>query len=72
MVARIWRAHTDKPLRIIGSTTLVNDFAFYFADQPSAFNTDVPKETAWSETIEFGVKVWRLLVPRMRLFACAR
>jgi hypothetical protein len=46
-VERIWRAHTDKPLRIIGSTTLVNGFVFYFADQPSTFNIDVPKETPW-------------------------
>jgi hypothetical protein len=46
-VERIWRAHTDKPLRIIGSTTLVNGFVFYFADQPATFNIDVPKETPW-------------------------
>jgi hypothetical protein len=46
-VERIWRAHTDKPLRIIGSTTLVNGFVFYFADQPSTFNIDAPKETPW-------------------------
>ena len=46
-VERIWRAHTDKPLRIIGSTTLVNGLDFYFADQPATFNIDVPKETPW-------------------------
>jgi len=46
-VERIWRAHTDKPLRIVGSTTLVNGFVFYFADQPSTFNIDIPKETPW-------------------------
>ena len=46
-IDRIWRAHTDKPLRIVGSTTLVNGFVFYFADQPSTFNIDVPKETPW-------------------------
>jgi 4-amino-4-deoxy-L-arabinose transferase-like glycosyltransferase len=46
-IERIWRAHTDKPLRIVGSTTLVNGIVFYFADQPSTFNIDIPKETPW-------------------------
>lgn len=46
-IERVWRAHTDKPLQIIGSTTLVNGFVFYFADQPSTFNIDVPMETPW-------------------------
>jgi 4-amino-4-deoxy-L-arabinose transferase-like glycosyltransferase len=46
-IERVWRAHTDKPLRIVGSTTLVNGFVFYFADQPSTFNIDIPKETPW-------------------------
>jgi 4-amino-4-deoxy-L-arabinose transferase-like glycosyltransferase len=46
-IERVWRAHTDKPLRIVGGTTLVNGVVFYFADQPSTFNIDVPKETPW-------------------------
>jgi hypothetical protein len=47
-VERVWRAHTDKPLRIVGSTTYVNGFAFYFKDQPSTFDIDNPKLTPWA------------------------
>jgi hypothetical protein len=46
-VERVWRAHTDKPLRIVGSTTFVNGFVFYFKDQPSTFDIDDPKLTPW-------------------------
>jgi hypothetical protein len=46
-VERVWRAHTDKPLRIVGSTTYVNGFVFYFKDQPSTFDIDNPKLTPW-------------------------
>ena len=46
-VERVWRAHTDRPLRIVGSTTVVNGFVFYFKDQPSTFNVDDPKLTPW-------------------------
>jgi hypothetical protein len=46
-VERVWRAHTDKPLRIVGSTTFVNGIVFYFKDQPSTFNIDNPKQTPW-------------------------
>jgi hypothetical protein len=47
-VERVWRAHTDKPLRIVGSTTYVNGFVFYFKDQPSTFDIDDPKLTPWA------------------------
>jgi hypothetical protein len=46
-VERVWRAHTDKPLRIVGSTTVVNGFVFYFKDLPSTFDIDNPKLTPW-------------------------
>jgi 4-amino-4-deoxy-L-arabinose transferase-like glycosyltransferase len=46
-VGRVWRAHTDRPLRIVGSTTFVNGFVFYFKDQPSTFDIDNPKLTPW-------------------------
>jgi hypothetical protein len=46
-VERVWRAHTDKPLRIVGSTTFVNGIVFYFKDQPSTFDIDDPKLTPW-------------------------
>jgi 4-amino-4-deoxy-L-arabinose transferase-like glycosyltransferase len=46
-VERVWRAHTDKPLRIVGSTTFVNGIVFYFKDQPSTFDIDNPKQTPW-------------------------
>src|SRR5580700_4605445 len=46
-VERVWRAHTDKPLRIVGSNTFVNGIVFYFRDQPSTFDIDNPKLTPW-------------------------
>ena len=46
-VERVWRAHTDKPLRIVGSAAFVNSFVFYFKDQPSTFDIDNPKLTPW-------------------------
>ena len=47
-VERVWRAHTDRPLRIVGSTTFVNGIVFYFKDQPSTFDIDNPKLTPWA------------------------
>jgi len=46
-VERVWRAHTDKPLRIVGSTDFVNGIVFYFKDQPSTADIDNPKLTPW-------------------------
>jgi len=46
-VERVWRAHTDMPLRIVGSTTFVNGIVFYFKDQPWTFDIDDPKLTPW-------------------------
>jgi hypothetical protein len=46
-VERVWRAHADKPLRIVGSTSYVNGFVFYFKDQPSTVDIDNPKLTPW-------------------------
>jgi hypothetical protein len=46
-VERVWRAHTEQPLRIVGSTTFVNGIVFYFKDQPSTFDIDNPKVTPW-------------------------
>jgi len=46
-VERAWRAHTDRPLRIVGGTTTANSIAFYLPDQPSIFDIDVPSRTPW-------------------------
>jgi hypothetical protein len=46
-VELVWRAHTDKPLRIVGSTDFVNGIVFYFKDQPSTADIDNPKLTPW-------------------------
>jgi 4-amino-4-deoxy-L-arabinose transferase-like glycosyltransferase len=46
-VERVWRAHTDQPLRIVGSTDFVNGIVFYFKDQPSTVDIDDPKLTPW-------------------------
>jgi 4-amino-4-deoxy-L-arabinose transferase-like glycosyltransferase len=46
-VERVWRAHTDKPLRIVGGTLLVDSIAFYLAERPQIFDIDVPTLTPW-------------------------
>jgi hypothetical protein len=46
-VERVWRAHTDKPLRIVGCTTFVNGIVFYFKDQSSTLVVDNPKLSPW-------------------------
>ena len=46
-VERVWRAHTDKPLRIVGSTDFVNGIVFYFKNQPSTVDIDNPGLTPW-------------------------
>jgi 4-amino-4-deoxy-L-arabinose transferase-like glycosyltransferase len=47
-VERAWSAHTNKPLRIVGSFgSLVDGTAFYFASQPSIFDIVSPAQTPW-------------------------
>jgi 4-amino-4-deoxy-L-arabinose transferase-like glycosyltransferase len=46
-VERVWRAHSDNPLRIVGSTTFGNGIVFYFKDRPSILDIDNPKLTPW-------------------------
>jgi 4-amino-4-deoxy-L-arabinose transferase-like glycosyltransferase len=46
-IERLWRAHTDRPLRILGGTTPVDGIVFYFKDMPSTLNIDNPKLTPW-------------------------
>jgi 4-amino-4-deoxy-L-arabinose transferase-like glycosyltransferase len=46
-VERVWRAHTDKPLRIVGGTLLVDSIAFYLGERPQIFDIDVPTLTPW-------------------------
>jgi len=46
-VERVWRAHTDRPLRIVGSNTFVNGIVFYFKDLPSTLDIESPKLTPW-------------------------
>jgi 4-amino-4-deoxy-L-arabinose transferase-like glycosyltransferase len=82
-VERVWRAHTDQPLRIVGSTTLVNGIVFYFKDQPSTLDIDNPKVTPWvgvdriqgnlgRRGVRRGAKARLLSVPRRKRFVCAR
>ncbi len=40
-----WRAHTDQPLRIVGSYGIVNGIVFYLPDQPLTFDILAPAET---------------------------
>jgi hypothetical protein len=45
-VQRAWRAHTNQPLRIVGSyDTIVNGIVFYLDDQPSTFDIVAPAQT---------------------------
>ena len=46
-VERARRAHTDRPLRIVGSVNFVNGIVFYFAEQPSTYDVDNPALTPW-------------------------
>lgn len=46
-VERAWRAHTDQPLRIVGSDGIVNGIVFYLPDQPSAVDVLAPAATPW-------------------------
>jgi hypothetical protein len=47
VVERVWHAHTDLPLRIVGGTTAANSITFYMPEQPSVFDIDVPSRTPW-------------------------
>ncbi len=45
-VERAWRAHTDQPLRIVGSyETIVNGIVFYLDDRPATFDIVAPTRT---------------------------
>jgi 4-amino-4-deoxy-L-arabinose transferase-like glycosyltransferase len=47
-VAHAWQAHTNAPLRIIGSyTNIVNGIVFYFANKPSTYDIMTPTQTPW-------------------------
>jgi 4-amino-4-deoxy-L-arabinose transferase-like glycosyltransferase len=46
-VERAWRAHSDKPLRIVGSGAILNGIAFYFLSQPWTFDVADPSQTPW-------------------------
>jgi hypothetical protein len=48
-VSRAWRANVgDKPLRIIGSTEILNGVDFYLPSQPATFDIVVPTKTPWT------------------------
>jgi hypothetical protein len=45
-VQRAWRAHTNQPLRIVGSyDTIVNGIVFYLDDRPMTFDIVAPART---------------------------
>jgi hypothetical protein len=46
-VERAWRAHVDKPLRIVGSGGILNGIDFYFQKQPATFDIMAPTMTPW-------------------------
>jgi hypothetical protein len=40
-VDRVWHAHIDQPLRIVGSTTFGNGIVFYSKDEPSTLESTI-------------------------------
>jgi hypothetical protein len=70
-VERVWRAQTDKPLRIVGSNTFVNGIVFYFKDQPSTFDIDNPKQTPWVSDDRIRREGAALVCPETEVF-CMR
>jgi 4-amino-4-deoxy-L-arabinose transferase-like glycosyltransferase len=47
---KVWRAATDRPLRLIGSyNNLLYGSLFYFADRPSTFEIVSPYVTPWTD-----------------------
>jgi Dolichyl-phosphate-mannose-protein mannosyltransferase len=70
-VERAWRARTDRPLRIVGSTNFVNGIVFYFADLPSSFDVDDPTLTPWASDRRIRRKGLALVCPEAEPF-CMR
>jgi hypothetical protein len=70
-VERVWRAQTDRPLRIVGSNTFVNGIVFYFKDQPSTFDIDNPKQTPWVSDDRIRREGAALVCPETEVF-CMR
>jgi len=55
VVQRDWQERTEKPLRIIGSSSSVaNGLAFYLTSQPSTLDIDNPAETPWVDADRVG------------------
>jgi hypothetical protein len=49
-VDKAWRAATDRPLRLLGSTTnLVNGVSFYLASRPATLDIGEPRNTPWAD-----------------------
>jgi len=70
-VERVWRAHTDQPLRVVGSTTFVNGIVFYFKDQPLTLDIDNPKLTPWVSADRIGREGAAIACPETDAF-CMR
>ncbi|HZR79128.1 MAG TPA: hypothetical protein VFA58_07965, partial [Chthoniobacterales bacterium] len=46
-VERAWHTQTDKPLRIVGGSDILNSVVFYIESEPSALNIIDPTRTPW-------------------------
>jgi 4-amino-4-deoxy-L-arabinose transferase-like glycosyltransferase len=54
-VEKVWRESTNRPLRIVGSSTnLLYGTVFYFADRPSAFEIAGPQLTPWIDEMRIA------------------
>jgi len=70
-VERVWRVHTDIPLRIIGGNDFVNGIVFYFKDQPSTLDIGNPKLTPWVSVDRIGREGAAIVCPETDAF-CVR
>lgn len=77
-ITRLWRAQTDKPLRIVGSySNIANGAVFYIPGRPLTFNIINPMETPWIDDAiirQIGMAMvcpeqMVTCVPMMRAFA---
>ena len=65
-VEQAWRAHTDKPLRIVGGNRPVVDGSnFYFAAPPATFVVTEPARTPWVDRARIEREGIAIVCPRV-------
>jgi 4-amino-4-deoxy-L-arabinose transferase-like glycosyltransferase len=65
-IEQAWRAHTDKPLRIVGGNRPVVDGSnFYFAAPPATFVVTDPARTPWVDRARIEREGIAIVCPRL-------